>query len=68
MGVVCVCVGGGGGGHKLSYTVVLRCSRRFCLKELSECHDRRCTGRLFQNRAPEKAILDLIKSILDFSN
>ena len=28
--------GGGGGDHKLSYTVVLRCSRRFRLKELSE--------------------------------
>ena len=32
MGVV---VGAGGGGHKLSYKVVLRCSRRFRLKELS---------------------------------
>ncbi len=28
--------GGEGGDHKLSYTVVLRCSRRFRLKELSE--------------------------------
>ena len=41
VGVVMV-VGGGGGGawgwwcHKLSYTVVLWCSRRFLLKELSE--------------------------------
>ena len=28
--------GGGGGGYKLFYAVVLRCSRRFLLKELSE--------------------------------
>ena len=28
--------GGGGGGGKLFYAVVLRCSRRFLLKELSE--------------------------------
>ena len=29
-------VGGGGGGYKLFYAVVLRCSRKFLLKELSE--------------------------------
>ena len=62
MGVV------GGGGHKLSYTVVLRCSRRFRLKEMSKCHDLRCTGRLFQNRAPVKAMLVLNKSILGFGD
>ena len=28
--------GGGGGGYKLFYAVVLRCSWRFLLKELSE--------------------------------
>ena len=60
--------GGGGGGYKLFYAVVLRCSRRFLLKELSERHDLRCTGRLFQNRAPEKAMLVLNKSILGFGN
>ena len=60
--------GGGGRGHKLSCTVVLRCTRKFRLEEMSECHDLRCTGRLFQNREPEKAMLVLNKSILGFGN
>ena len=38
------------------------------MKELSERHDLRCSGRLFQNRAPGKAMLVLNRYILGLGN
>ena len=68
---VCVCRGGGGGGSQAAcqYTLVLRCSRWFRFSEgaarsaMTLFAGGELVPRLFQNGAPEKAMLVLNKSI-----
>ena len=51
--------------HNRPYVTASRCTRNFCLKELSERQDLIIRGRLFHRKTPKKAaILILYMSIL----